>query len=200
MSGTVTATEATTNNAHRITKTSMHLAFQDLKLVFITAMPRYNLVMQSTGSLPGKTSSHGKANATELRESIMALTRQLRRHRSDNGLTLSQQQILGEVSRASVTTPAELATRMHVRVQSLTDGINHLEGRGLVARRTDAEDRRRQLIEITPDGMALLEADRAERDEWLHSAMRDTLTDLEFDLLMLVAPVLRKLADGDPAQ
>jgi DNA-binding MarR family transcriptional regulator len=141
--------------------------------------------------------TNATANATELRESIMALTRQLRRHRSDNGLTLSQQQVLGEVSRAGVTTPAELAARMHVRVQSLTDGINHLESRGLVARRTDDDDRRRQLIEVTPEGMRLLEHDRAERDEWLNSAMRETLTELEFNLLMLVAPVLRKLADGD---
>ena len=130
----------------------------------------------------------------------MALTRQLRRHRSDNGLTLSQQQVLGEVSRAGVTTPAELATRMHVRVQSLTDGINHLESRGLVVRRTDDDDRRRQLIEVTPEGMRLLEWDRAERDEWLNSAMRETLTELEFNLLMLVAPVLRKLADGDDSR
>jgi DNA-binding MarR family transcriptional regulator len=140
------------------------------------------------------------ANATELRESIMALTRQLRRHRSDNGLTVSQQQVLGEVSRAGVTTPAELATRMHVRVQSLTEGINLLEARGLVERRTDVDDRRRQLIEATADGIALLEADRAERDAWLSAAMRDTLTELEFDLLMIVAPVLRKLADGDTSQ
>jgi DNA-binding MarR family transcriptional regulator len=137
------------------------------------------------------------ANATELRESIMALTRQLRRHRSDNGLTLSQQQLLSEVSRAGVTTPAELATRMRVRVQSLTDGINHLEAQGLVERRTDVDDRRRQLIEATADGIALLQADRAERDKWLNVAMRDTLTELEFDLLMLVAPVLRKLADAE---
>lgn len=137
------------------------------------------------------------ANATELRESIMALTRQLRRHRSDNGLTLSQQQVLGEVSRAGVTTPAELAARMQVRVQSLTDGINELESRGLVERRTDADDRRRQLIEMTDAGVDLLEADRAERDQWLNSAMRETLTELEFDLLMLVAPVLRKVADAD---
>ncbi len=137
------------------------------------------------------------ANATELRESIMALTRQLRRHRSDNGLTLSQQQVLGEVSRTGVTTPAELANRMHVRVQSLTDGINHLESQGLVTRRTDDDDRRRQLIEVTPNGVALLEDDRAERDAWLNAAMRDTLTELEFNLLMLVAPGLRKLADGD---
>src|ERR1700709_2757603 len=102
------------------------------------------------------------AHATELREAIMALTRHLRRHRSDNGLTLSQQQVLGEVSRAVVTTPAELAPRLHVRVQSLTDGINELEARGLVGRRPDDDDRRRQLIHITTEGAMLLAADRAE--------------------------------------
>lgn len=126
----------------------------------------------------------------------MALTRQLRRHRSDNGLTLNQQQVLGEVSRSGVTTPAELAARLHVRVQSLTDAINNLDAEGLIARRTDPDDRRRQLIEITTAGTDLLEDDRAERDLWLQAAMRDTLTDLEFNLLIIVAPVLRKLADG----
>jgi DNA-binding MarR family transcriptional regulator len=127
----------------------------------------------------------------------MALTRQLRRHRSDNGMTLSQMQLLGDISRSEVTTPAELAARMHVRVQSLTDGINELESRLLVSRRTDPNDRRRQLIEVTAAGATLLDADRANRDAWLDAAMRESLTDLEFDLLMLVAPVLRKLADGD---
>ena len=132
--------------------------------------------------------------ATELRESMMAVTRQMRRHRPDHGLTLSQLELLGEVSRTGVTTPAELGTRLHVRVQSLTDSINELVSRGLIARRPDQTDRRRQLIEITPAGTALLDADRAERDAWLHATMRDNLSELEFDLLMLVAPVLRKLA------
>ncbi len=135
--------------------------------------------------------------ATELRESMMAVARQMRRHRPDHGLTLSQLELLGEVSRAGSTTPAELGGRLHVRVQSLTDGINDLVNRGLASRRPDEHDRRRQLIELTADGLALLDADRAERDAWLHATMRDTLTDLEFDLLMLVAPVLRKLADAD---
>jgi len=135
--------------------------------------------------------------ATELRESMMAVTRQMRRHRPDNGLTLSQMQLLGEISRAGVTAPAELAARLGVRVQSLTDGINELVTRELIARRPDDVDRRRQLIEITEAGTALLEADRAERDAWLHTTMRDNLTQLEFDLLMLVAPVLRKLAYAD---
>ena len=132
--------------------------------------------------------------ATELRESMMAVTRQMRRHRPDHGLTLSQLELLGEVSRTGVTTPAELGIRLHVRVQSLTDSINELVSRGLIARRPDQTDRRRQLIEITPAGTALLDADRAERDAWLHATMRDNLSELEFDLVMLVAPVLRKLA------
>jgi DNA-binding MarR family transcriptional regulator len=135
--------------------------------------------------------------ATELRESMMAVTRQMRRHRPDNGLTLSQMQLLGEISRTGVTTPAELGTLLHVRVQSLTDSINELVSRDLIARRPDETDRRRQLIEITDAGTALLEADRAERDAWLNATMRDNLTPLEFDLLMLVAPVLRKLAYTD---
>ncbi len=137
------------------------------------------------------------ASATELREAVMALARQMRRHRPDHGLTLSQLEVLGEVSRTGVSTPAELAAHMHVRVQSLTDAINDLVARGLVSRRTDQADRRRQLVEVTPAGIDLLERDRAERDAWLHAAMRDNLTDLEVDLVMLVAPVLRKLAAGE---
>lgn len=129
----------------------------------------------------------------------MAVTRQMRRHRPDHGLTLSQLQLLGEVSRSGTTTPAEIGARLQVRVQSLTDSINELLRRGLIARRPDAGDRRRQLIEITTEGTALLQADRAERDAWLHATMRENLTDLEFDLLMLVAPVLHKLAYSDAA-
>lgn len=139
----------------------------------------------------------GRSAATELRESIVAVNQQMRRHRPDHGLTLSQMQLLAEVSRAGVTTPAELSVRLQVRVQSLTDSINALEGRDLIERRPDEIDRRRQLIEITAAGTELLEADRAERDAWLHATMRDNLSELEFDLVMLVAPVLRKLAYAD---
>jgi DNA-binding MarR family transcriptional regulator len=128
---------------------------------------------------------------------MMAVARQMRRHRLDHGLTLSQMELLSEISRDGVTTPAELANRLHVRVQSLTDSINELLSRGLIARRPDQSDRRRQLIELTDAGTSLLDADRAERDAWLHATMRDSLTPLEFDLLMLVAPVLRKLAYSD---
>ena len=133
-------------------------------------------------------------SATELRESMMAVARQLRRHRPHHGLTLSQMELLSEISRTPSTTPAELGTRLHVRVQSLTDSINELLARGLIVRRPDESDRRRQLIDMTGAGAKLLQADRAERDAWLQATMRENLTELERDLLMLVAPVLRKLA------
>ncbi|WP_395307850.1 MarR family transcriptional regulator [Mycobacterium sp. AMU20-3851] len=135
--------------------------------------------------------------ATELRESVMAVARQLRRHRPDHGLTLSQMQVLAEVTRTGAATPAELAARMHVRVQSLTDSINGLVAAGLASRRPDDTDRRRQLVELTDGGRTLLAADRAERDAWLDDSMREHLTELEFGLLLLVAPILRKLADAD---
>ena len=108
-------------------------------------LPRYNLVMERADAPP-------RSAATELRESIVAVNRQMRRHRPDHGLTLSQMELLGEISRTGVTTPAELGTRLHVRVQSLTDSINALEARGLIGRRPDEADRRRQLIEITAAG------------------------------------------------
>jgi DNA-binding MarR family transcriptional regulator len=111
----------------------------------------------------------------------------------------SQLDVLGEVSRTGVSTPAELAARMHVRVQSLTDSINELVARGLVSRRPDQSDRRRQLVEVSAAGLELLDRDRAERDAWLHATMHDNLTPLEVDLLMLVAPVLRKLANAGAA-
>ncbi|CAN5531405.1 MarR family transcriptional regulator [soil metagenome] len=141
--------------------------------------------------------SKDTASATELRESVMALARQMRRHRPNTGLTLSQLELLGEASRSGVTTPAEMAARLQVRVQSLTDSINELESRALISRRADPADRRRQLIEITDAGRSLLHGDRADRDAWLQDNMRENLSALEFNLLMLVAPVLRKLADSE---
>lgn len=134
---------------------------------------------------------------TELRDAVTTLARQLRRHRPNTGLTRSQLEVLAEVTRSRVITPAELAARLQVRVQSLTDPINDLDDRGLLSRTPDPDDRRRQLLEVTPAGEAILETDRAQRDVWLQATMRQTLTQLEFDLLMLVAPILRKLAEAE---
>ena len=56
-----------------------------------------------------------RSSATELRESMVAVTRQMRRHRPDHGLTLSQMEVLSEVERTGIITPAELAVRLLIR-------------------------------------------------------------------------------------
>lgn len=140
--------------------------------------------------------SESRSAATEVREAMVALTRRMRRQRPDHGLSVSQTQILGDLSRYGTSTPVELAARGGVKVQSLTASLNVLEGAALVTRRTDPADRRRQLVELTEPGSHLMDADRAQRDAWLEAAMREHLSELERGLLQLVAPVLRKLAES----
>ena len=133
------------------------------------------------------------ADATRLREAMMAVTRQARRHRPAHGLTMTQVALLGDLDRNGVSTVAELAERAQVKVQSLTLSMNRLEDLGLITRRTDTVDRRRQLVELTEAAVPLLEADRRQRDEWLAEAVNG-LSDTERGLLMLCVPVLEKVA------
>ncbi|PHV65397.1 MarR family winged helix-turn-helix transcriptional regulator [Williamsia muralis] len=135
----------------------------------------------------------GTADATRLREAMMAVTRQARRHRPAHGLTMTQVALLGDLDRNGVSTVAELAERAQVKVQSLTLSMNRLEDLGLITRRTDTVDRRRQLVELTEPAVPLLEADRRQRDEWLAEAV-NRLSDTERGLLMLCVPVLEKVA------
>ncbi|WP_248492022.1 MarR family transcriptional regulator [Tsukamurella sp. PLM1] len=86
----------------------------------------------------------------------------------------------------------------HVRAQTLTPALNALTDAGLVRRRRDEADRRRQYVELTDEGRAVIEDDRAVRNAWLEAAMAERLTPLERDVLLLAAPVLVKLADRDP--
>lgn len=53
--------------------------------------------------------------------------------------------------------PGELAERMFVTSGSMTSLIDNLEGRGLVTRRPDPDDRRRLLIDVTPQAQELLD-------------------------------------------
>lgn len=63
-------------------------------------------------------------------------------------------------------------------------------------RRRDETDRRRQYVELTAAGRAVIEEDREIRNAWLETAMAERLTDLERGVLLLAGPVLAKLADG----
>ena len=88
------------------------------------------------------------------------------------------------------------STSDEVHSPGLAPAINALEADGLVSKSTDPADRRRQLLTITPAGAALIEDDRARRDAWLERAVVQALSPLEADLLHLVGPLLRRLAES----
>ncbi|GAA4402703.1 MarR family winged helix-turn-helix transcriptional regulator [Tsukamurella soli] len=136
------------------------------------------------------------SDATDLRIAVNALNRELRGHRGPSGLTQTQFVLLGYLDRAGPATPAQLAEYFKVKGQSLTLSVNVLTERGLVSRRQDEVDRRRQFVELTDAGARLVEQDRLARDEWLDAAMADRLSDLERGVLRLAVPVLLALA-GD---
>jgi DNA-binding MarR family transcriptional regulator len=88
-----------------------------------------------------------------------------------------------------------LAELERIQPQSLTRVLADLVEEGLISRRPDPDDGRRQLLEITPDGRAALTGDMQMRDAWLAKAMDSELSDAERELLRTAAKLMERLAD-----
>jgi DNA-binding MarR family transcriptional regulator len=85
---------------------------------------------------------------------LTALDQGLRRH----GLSGAGRQALAALDGARhPLSPTTLAERLLVTTASMTSLLDTLEGRGLVARRPDPDDRRKQLVSLTRAGRALVD-------------------------------------------
>jgi DNA-binding MarR family transcriptional regulator len=73
-----------------------------------------------------------------------------------SGVTALQYTALSVLERRPTMTSADLARASFVRAQSTADLVGALERRGLIRRTTDAENRRRLLISLTPEGRHFL--------------------------------------------
>ena len=133
--------------------------------------------------------------ASTVRRAVAALGRRLRSERSGNGLSLTKLSILGHLYRKGSITAVELAVLERVQPQSLTRVLAELTKGGLIGRRTDLEDGRRVLLDITGEGRTLLTQDMQQRDAWLAKAMGD-LSVTERELLRLAAQLMERLADA----
>src|SRR5450432_337876 len=133
--------------------------------------------------------------ASELRVSVMRLSRRLRTERLDEGLTPTQLAVLGTLDRGGSMTLGELAAHEKVQPPSMTRTTAALEERGLVTRVSQSMDRRQVFIGISRDGLTLLREDRKRRDAWLAGRF-EQLTSDERALLHAVAPLLDRLAQA----
>jgi DNA-binding MarR family transcriptional regulator len=132
--------------------------------------------------------------ASELRLSVMRLSRRLRNERQpDNPLSVAALSALGVLFREGECTIGRLAAYERVQPPSMTRTVNCLVDEGYAVRRPHATDGRQVLVDLTDKGRDMLLADRRRRDAWLAQRLRE-LTPHDRALLREVAPLLQRLA------
>jgi DNA-binding MarR family transcriptional regulator len=94
--------------------------------------------------------------------------------------------------------PTTIAERLLVTTASVTSLLDTLERRGLVERRPDPGDRRRLLVAITDEGVALVDQFLPEVVALQTAVMAELSEPQRRQLLKLLATVRAGLADLDP--
>ena len=85
------------------------------------------------------------------------LTNALERRLAPHGLTAQQAALLINAARGE-TSPKRLAPLLGTDTAGMTRLLDRLEAKGLVRRRSDSGDRRAIIIDVTPEGRALVPA------------------------------------------
>jgi DNA-binding MarR family transcriptional regulator len=131
--------------------------------------------------------------AHELRETVGRVVRRLR---AEPGPSVGRLAVLSRLDRDGPSGISDLAAREHMRPQSMAQTVNDLETGGLVSRRPDPADGRRNFIELTPAGLGLLQATRTRRESWLSEALERELDGVERALVHEALVLLGRVADA----
>lgn len=134
--------------------------------------------------------------AVALRRASTRLALRLRAERTGDGLGSTGVAVLGQLHRRGSLTASEIAAAERVQPQSLTRVLAGLEEQGLISRQQDAQDRRRNTIELTAAGRELLKEHMQSSDDWLAEAIAERLNPTEQAVLQLAAGILDQLLDG----
>jgi DNA-binding MarR family transcriptional regulator len=133
--------------------------------------------------------------AARLRLAVTRLARRLRQE-SGEGLTPSQTSALASIERHGALTPSELATIERIQRPSATRVLGALGERNLIARESDASDRRVSRLKVTREGAAVLRRGRSRKNAYLARRMRNLDAD-ELDTLARAAELIERLLEGD---
>ncbi|RBL89364.1 MarR family winged helix-turn-helix transcriptional regulator [Chitinophaga flava] len=136
------------------------------------------------------------ATASSLRTCISHLTKRLRKQVYSTGeLSFSEMTVMSHVYHQGPLFPSELAELVKVKNQSMSQMLNNLEAETLIVRTPSEDDKRKVLVSITAKGKKMVDKSRSERDEWLATAINNTLTEKEKKMLAEALPLLSKIAD-----
>ncbi|WP_328890976.1 MarR family winged helix-turn-helix transcriptional regulator [Streptomyces sp. NBC_00316] len=131
--------------------------------------------------------------AREFRVVFSRLRRRMRESYDPGDLTPSQTSVLSRLDKDGEASVSDLAAAERVRHQSVASTVAVLEERGLVARRPDPGDGRRQLVFVTKSGHAFLEDRRRAGEGWLTRALEDHCTEAERQTLIEAAALLERI-------
>ncbi|HEX9991746.1 MAG TPA: MarR family transcriptional regulator [Acidimicrobiales bacterium] len=133
--------------------------------------------------------------AARLRLAVTRLARRLRQQ-AGSGLTPSMTAALASVERAGSPTIGALAAAEQVSAPTMSVVVGKLEEQGLVARETDAADRRVTRVRITAEGRRSLNRARTRKNAYLSRRLR-ALDPEDLAVLERAAEVLERLAAED---
>jgi DNA-binding MarR family transcriptional regulator len=133
--------------------------------------------------------------AARLRLAVTRLARRLRQQ-AGSGLTPSMTAALASVERAGSPTIGALAAAEQVSAPTMSVVVGKLEDQGLVARETDAADRRVTRVRITAEGRRSLNRARTRKNAYLSRRLR-ALDPEDVAVLERAAEVLERLAAED---
>jgi DNA-binding MarR family transcriptional regulator len=132
--------------------------------------------------------------ATELVDLFRRLRRKMRAMPTE-GLTATQRAVLLRLDKDGASSTTVLAIAEGVRSQSMTATLNGLDALGLIERRPDLEDGRRQIITLSRIGKERVRSDRQLRHEWLARAMDERLSRAELRTVAQALALLHELVE-----
>ncbi|MCW2757241.1 MAG: MarR family transcriptional regulator [Nocardioidaceae bacterium] len=133
--------------------------------------------------------------ARDLRSTFGRLRRRLRDVADLETLTPSQTSVLSRLAKDGDTSASDLAAAERVRPQSMAATLAVLDERGLLERRPDPDDGRRQILSLSRAGREFVDDSRRTREEWLARALQDHLSESERRTLLDAIALLERISD-----
>jgi DNA-binding MarR family transcriptional regulator len=134
--------------------------------------------------------------ARELRAVVSRLVRRLRETYGPSELTPSQTSVLSRLDKQGDASVGDLAAVERIRHQSMATTVGVLEQRGLVARRPDPDDGRRQLVSVSAAGRTFLADRRRAGEEWLTRVLHERCSEAERRKLLDAMALLERIVNS----
>ncbi|NCD71167.1 MarR family winged helix-turn-helix transcriptional regulator [Mucilaginibacter agri] len=132
--------------------------------------------------------------ASSLRDTASRMHKRLSREvKSADGFSLSERATLSYLYYNGPQFPSDLAAMAMIKAQSMSQIVNHLEELNIIAKTPSEIDKRKVSISLTDFGKQIVEQSRYERDQWLDTAIEDSLSSAEKKTLQEALLLMNKL-------